>query len=108
MRKRQLSGGVILALAVVLWWTAPVMALTRTEVSVSSTTGCSNIQATGNYVLIVEGSDVHWECSGETVSTTGKAALKETDGPITVNESCLKLCYKTTGGTATLRIFSSP
>ena len=83
------------------------MALTRTEVSVSSTTGCSNIQAT-NYVLIVEGEDVHWECSGETVLTTGKAALKESDGPITVSETCLKLCYKTTGGTATLRIFSSP
>ena len=107
MRKLRRLGEVVLALAVVLWCVFPAMALTRTEVSVSSTTGCSNIQAT-NYVLIVEGEDVHWECSGETVLTTGKAALKETDGPITVFESCLKLCYKTTSGTATLRIFSSP
>lgn len=97
----------IFALACVLF-AAPALALTTNSVSVSTTTGCTIIEA-DNYVLIDDGaSDVYWTCANETVSTTNKAALKSTDGPITVYESCIKICYKTTSGTATLRIFSSP
>jgi hypothetical protein len=106
--KRLLSAIQATLVLALIFWPPPASALNRDEVTVTATTACSHIKA-NNYVLINDGpADVHWECSGETVATTNKAALKSTDGPISVFESCEKLCYKTTSGTATLRIFSSP
>ena len=107
MRKIQMTGEVVLALAIVLWWTVPVFALGRYEVTVSTTVGCT-VANVNNYILINDGpSDVHWECDTETIATAGKAALKSSDGPITVYEGCLKICYKTASGSSTLRIITS-
>lgn len=97
---------ILLTLAVVLWCVIPAQAVGRYSVSVSTTVACTaaNIK---NYALMNDGAaDVHWICDSETITTTNKAALKSGES-ILVNESCLKICYATASGTATLRIFTS-